>query len=274
VVAGWDTWVDVSAGGDTYNNTLTNGATGQAVGTADTSGGHPGWANWGGSATHNYGASIDGTWGTVTNNPPTPTATGSTAAVGLLDKTPSGEMTFTITNTSGSTMELAGFHFDGVRVRTAAPQDWALSILTGSDATVGAVTNGTIITDTTSPFLDREDVDIDLTGLADRTLENGEVVIFELAWTGGSGGTPSGGNNTMIDNVALSGSILPVTEPPLLEYSLSGGDLVFNWTGAGWKLQTRTNLTEGSWSDVPAGAVSPVTVNPTNPAGFFRLTEQ
>ena len=140
--------------------------------------------------------------------------------------------------------------------------------------TVGAVTNGTIITDATSPFLDREDVDIDLTGLADRTLENGEVVIFELAWTGGAGDPPSGGNNTMIDNVALSGSILPGTEPPTLDYSLNGGDLRFNWAGNGFKLQSRTNLATGTWLDVPGGDTPPVNVTPSLPEAFFRLVEQ
>ena len=206
VIVGWDAWVD--EGGDTYNATFLNGATGVAVGTADTSGGHPGWANWGGSATHNWGASIDGTWGTITDSPPTTDVSASTAAVGLLNKTPSGEMTFTVVNTSGVSLDLEGFHFDGFRARTAAPENWSLSILAGSGVTLGLVSSGTVVTDPDSPFLDRGDYDIDLTSLADRTLANGETVIFELAFTGGSGAA-AGGNNTMIDNIAITALVVP-----------------------------------------------------------------
>jgi hypothetical protein len=269
VMAGWDTWVD--AGGNVYHATVLNGATGVAVATADTVGGtYPGWANWGGATAHNSGASVDGTWGTVTDNPPG-AGTNLTDAVGLLNNTPSGEMTFTIVNTSGGPWNLAGFHFDGVRVRTSAADDWELSILAGSAVTVGAVTNGTILSDGSSPFLDREDVDVDLTGLADRTLENGEVVIVRLAWTGGAGAN-AGGNNTMIDNVALTG--VPLPEPPLLTYSMSGEDMVLSWSESGFKVQTRTNLTSGTWSNLQGGNVSPVNVTPSEASAFFRLTEQ
>jgi hypothetical protein len=206
VVAGWDTWVDL--GGDTYDATVLNGVTGVAVGTADTSGGHPGWANWGGATAHNSGASVDGSWGTITDSAPS-LGTNATDAVGLLNKTPSGEMTFTLVNTSGVSLDLEGFHFDGVRVRTSSPNAWELSILAGSAVTLGSVASGTVISDSTSPFLDRGNYDIDLTPLADRTLDNGESVIFQLAWTGGPGGTVAGGNNTMIDNVAITAVVVP-----------------------------------------------------------------
>jgi hypothetical protein len=182
-------------------------------------------------------------------------------------------MTFTIVNTSGGRWHLAGFHFDGVRVRTSAADDWELSILAGSAVTPGAVTNGTILSDGSSPFLDREDVDIDLTGLSDRTLEDGESVIFKLAWAGGAGAN-AGGNNTMIDNVALTGSSLPATEPPVLDYGLNGGNLALSWTGSGLKVQVCTNLTSGTWVDVPNGDVSPVNITPTLPSAYFRLIEQ
>jgi len=39
-------------------------------------------------------------------------------------------------------------------------------------------------------------------------------------------------------------------------------------------VQVRTNLTSGTWSDVPGGTVSPVNIAPTLPAAYYRLTQQ
>ena len=65
---------------------------------------------------------------------------------------------------------------------------------------------------------------------------------------------------------------------PTLGVSQSGMVLTFTWTGP-YKLQSQTNaLNAGlrsNWFDYPGGTVSGVTatVNPTNPAVFFRLSQ-
>ncbi|MFC7338783.1 autotransporter-associated beta strand repeat-containing protein [Haloferula chungangensis] len=248
VIAGWDAWSD--EGGKTYNATVTNGASGQAVGTADTvDDTYPGWASWSASA-HNNGASDDGSWGSITTSPPSTDVSAATAAVGLLNRTPSGEMTFTITNTSEAAVDLTGFHFDGVRIRTSAPDAWTLSVLEGSAVTEGVVLSGTILTDGSSPFLDRDNVDIPLTGLADRRLEAGQTVIFELAFTGGTGAV-AGGNNTMIDNVAVIAE--PATDNKLVISSVPAD------ATAGSDFSVTVEVRDGS--DAPYAVTQPTEIS-------------
>ena len=73
-----------------------------------------------------------------------------------------------------------------------------------------------------------------------------------------------------------------VVSSPILETSQSGNTLTFSWSGAGYKLQSQTNvLSQGlstnpaDWHDYPGGDVSPVdaTIDPANPAVFFRLSQ-
>ena len=52
------------------------------------------------------------------------------------------------------------------------------------------------------------------------------------------------------------------------------GDFRFSWSNSTFKLQFRTNLTEGVWTDYEGGSTSPVTVAPTNTEAFFRLIAQ
>jgi autotransporter-associated beta strand protein len=69
-------------------------------------------------------------------------------------------------------------------------------------------------------------------------------------------------------------------EPPTLVFTPAGNALTFSWAETGFKLQSQTNsLTTGlgtTWSDVPAGSVSPVNVDidQLNGAVFFRLAPQ
>jgi len=63
-------------------------------------------------------------------------------------------------------------------------------------------------------------------------------------------------------------------EAPALGFSMSGGDMVFDWTGSVFKVQMCTNLTDGIWADVPAGDTPPVTNSTVEPEAFFRLIEQ
>jgi autotransporter-associated beta strand protein len=83
-----------------------------------------------------------------------------------------------------------------------------------------------------------------------------------------------------------STGILSVTSSapaqPTLNFSnLGGGNIQFSWTNPGgntFKLQSQTNSLslglKNVWSDYPGGGTSPVTVTvtPTNPAVFYRLS--
>lgn len=198
LIAGWDTWDDSphGAGSDTYSASVVNGVTATAVGTDKDGIGWGPWAN----TTFNNGASGDGTWGTVVGEVSASSATDDpTAATGLRNSTGSGELTITITNTSESAMELESFHFDAAETREKAPGDWTLSILAGSAVTEGEVTSGVL------PIqlpMEAGGFDIDLTGLADGTFAPGQTVTFELAFSGGEG-DGTGGQNTMVDNLAI-----------------------------------------------------------------------
>lgn len=69
------------------------------------------------------------------------------------------------------------------------------------------------------------------------------------------------------------------TALPTLDFSQSGNTLNLSWSDAAYHLQSQTNnLTTGittNWSDYPGGASSPVgaTIDPANPAVFFRLSQ-
>lgn len=200
VIAGWDSWDDSpnGAGSDTYDATVVYGVSAQAVGTDR---GGIGWGPWA-NTTFNNGASGDGTWGTALGDvAPSTSTTSSLDATGLRNSTESGELTITITNTSGSALELASFHFDGYETRSKAPGDWTLSILEGSAVSEGLVASG-VLPISEDVLMPEGGFDIDLSGLTDTTFEDGETIIFELAFTGGEG-DGTGGQNSMIDNVAV-----------------------------------------------------------------------
>ena len=52
-----------------------------------------------------------------------------------------------------------------------------------------------------------DDLDLDLTGLADHTLAAGETAIIQIAFSNGTGS--GGGHHLFLDNVAVSGSLVP-----------------------------------------------------------------
>jgi hypothetical protein len=65
------------------------------------------------------------------------------------------------------------------------------------------------------------------------------------------------------------------TTPPYLISTIQGGALRMDWAGTGWVLQHNTDLNNPSgWTNVPAGNISPVIINPATGQDFFRLTKQ
>lgn len=75
---------------------------------------------------------------------------------------------------------------------------------------------------------------------------------FLLTFSGGEGDN-AGGHHLFVDNVGISGAFPVLDGSPVLEYGMSGGNMAFNWTGSGFKVQSRTNLLEGVWVDLPGG---------------------
>ena len=61
---------------------------------------------------------------------------------------------------------------------------------------------------------------------------------------------------------------------PVLAISKSGSNLTISWTGAVacYKLQTRSSVATGSWSDVPGGTANPLIVPVAAGPAFYRLS--
>ena len=85
-------------------------------------------------------------------------------------------------------------------------------------------------------------------------------------------------NDVASDGSVTVLSVAPITSPTL-SLGQAGNNLTFSWTGP-FKLQAQTNAinigVSSNWFDYPGGGTSPVnvTINPTNPTVFFRLSLQ
>ena len=107
-----------------------------------------------------------------------------------------------------------------------------------------------------------------------------KFTLFSQPLTGGASLTVTGAGATWQNDLATDGSITVLTAAPAqptLNYTQTGNNLQFTWTGGGYKLQSQTNnLNVGInnvWGDYPGGGTSPVnvTIDPTKPTVFFRL---
>ena len=108
-----------------------------------------------------------------------------------------------ITNNTGYDCILDSFHFDAAKIWAKGPQDIAVSI-SGDVTGVPVLTNYAGLTQFNGVTADYDDFDIDLTGLADRTLLHGEAVLIEISV---SNGDASNSNAvTAVDNIALLGT--------------------------------------------------------------------
>jgi hypothetical protein len=227
VIAGIDVWDSTAA--PTVGVTELNVT---ATATASASGG------WATGETSSRGSSKDTTWGTFAG----PAAAAATTTGGdqnftLTNAKTDGEVTITITNTGTGDIVLDAFHFDAVAFRPNAARTYALNVLIGSDITIGnvftssnlAITHlgGGLLTDDIDPLThdQHDDIDLDLTGLADHTLAAGEVAIIQIAFSGGT--DSGGGHHLFVDNVAVSGTAPPVPEPTSSLLALLGGGFFF-----------------------------------------------
>ena len=205
VVAGIDVW-------DSATTPTVSVTAPDIVATAVATGTGGNWTNGDGSG---RGSSKDGTWGTFNSGTLASTVTNvGPSNLTLTNGKTNGEITLTITNNGLSDIALEAFHFDAVAFRPNAARTYALNVLAGSDITEGNVftstedeitsLNGNLKIDDLDPEThdQHDDIDIALTGLADATLEAGGTVIFELAFSDGSGS--GGGHHLFLDNVAVT----------------------------------------------------------------------
>ncbi|MDB4333373.1 hypothetical protein N9986_02755, partial [Akkermansiaceae bacterium] len=128
----------------------------------------------------------------------------------LSNATTGGTITITITNNSGADIDLNAFHMDALAFRPKAARTYNLEVLPGGAITAGNVHTSADLAITSQgglpPDNDQgDDIDHDLSALADSTLENAGVVEFLLTFSGGIG-DGSGGHDLWIDNLAISSS--------------------------------------------------------------------
>ncbi|MAT71534.1 MAG: hypothetical protein CMJ58_18660 [Planctomycetaceae bacterium] len=203
LVAGWETWSEVAK--DTWNATQTAGVAAQAVGTPEDGGV---WFNFSNATVENL-ASSDGRYGAL--GPTGADATVDEPADGVtLSNGFDGFIDFTLTDATGTARTLTGFHFDVGAFRPNAATHWQLEVLAGSDVTAGVLATGTA-TVLAGPM--QGDESINLTGMADNTLDAHGSVTFRLNFTGGGGDSesPDSGHHLFLDNVGVTG--LPVGLP-------------------------------------------------------------
>jgi hypothetical protein len=183
-----------------------------------------------GGANIGRGSSSDGTWGSFAGpaSPSTTVTTASTNNITLFNGGASGDITITITNNNTENLVLDAFHFDALRWRPNAAKNYQIEVISGS------ITNG-VVPGTTSELTSfggaaltqtqHNEIDFSLAGLADHTLANGESAEIRVTFSGGTG--TGSGHHLFVDNVAISGEIVPVPEPSAALLGLLGTGFFF-----------------------------------------------
>ena len=221
IVAGWDNWDSNTAPTPTVTATdVTASATASATRLLGDEPGSNNWTILDGQGDPGRGSSNDMTWGTFDGNG---IAASTVTDMGIANMTATNakvdaEVTFTITNNGTNDLTLDAFHMDVVAFRFKAPRIYSLDVLAGSDITVGTIfaSEGNPMNNNSTNDIKHlstiglvpehdfhEDLDIDMSGLADHTLASGESATIQLFFSGGHGDN-SGGHHLFLDNVAFS----------------------------------------------------------------------
>lgn len=209
LLVGFETWDTNPNGGSGVTNAATSNATGFSGDSITQA------ATWSRSA---LGASTDGTFGTLAG-----ADTGTTFKSGLaLNNGANGAYDFTVSNNSGSSYALDFFRFDTGTFRPNAAHEWTVSIQSG-DLTAQTVLSGSA-DNITGGVTDWYDYDIALSGITGgNVLADGESVTFRLDMAGGTGAS---GHHQYVDNIAISGNVIP--EPATLGLVAAfGGAVLF-----------------------------------------------
>lgn len=221
IIAGIDNWDNTTA-----PTVPVTAADVTASATASASSGA--WSISDSSGDPGRGSSGDTTWGTFDGNGIQASAVTDVGPANftVTNGRPSAEVTLTITNNGAADIDLETFHMDVVAFRPNAPRTYSLNVLAGSDITVGTViaSDGMPMNDNSTNDITHlggglgtghdvhDDLDLSLAGLADNTLANGESAIIQIAFSNGTGS--GGGHHLFLDNVAISGTVVP--EPATL----------------------------------------------------------
>lgn len=228
VIAGWDTW-------DSNTTPSSTATAADVTATATASASTGSWSISDSGGDPGRGSSEDTTWGTFDGGgtPASSVTNVGTANMTMTNAKVSGEINMTITNTGIDNVVLEAFHMDALAFRPKAARTYALNIVSGG-LTVGNVftSDAPLNNNSTNAIThlggglsghdQHDDLDIDLTGLADNVLGPGESAVIQIAFSNGAGDN-SGGHHLFVDNVALSGEIIPVPEPSSLALLGLGG---------------------------------------------------
>jgi len=199
LVAGWDTFGAAPPSSSGPSQFLTDTVATMSAGP----GGN--WDDWNNNV---FGASNDGTFGSLsTSIAAATTDTGTTSNQGtnlsLNRSQKPGSLIFDLVNNTGSDIAFSGFYFDGAARFSQSAPDWELTF---SGAIGGTAANGTLVSGNMSTLTAAQrDQFADLSGLTDNNWEAGSTATFTLAFSGGdpSAGT-GGGQETLIDNIGIT----------------------------------------------------------------------
>ena len=260
----------------------------------------------GASATFNT-ATISGTAGltktgdgTLTLNQANGYSGGTTVSAGTLALGPSGGISGSVAVSGGATLMGRGTINGLVTVASGATLAPGSSVgtITFNDGLILAGNLFIEVDKSLSPSNDMAMVTGTLTNAGTGTLTvtnlgatpliaGDSFTLFSQPLTNGSALTiVSDGGVVWTNKLEVDGSIqvvsVPQTGPSYLQWAVTGGNtLGFTWTNANVKLQAQTNaagivLGDTNWFDYPGGGSSPVnvTIDPANPAVFFRLRSQ
>lgn len=262
IVAGWDTYT--GTGADEIPVDAPVVATGVTASFVTTTEDRP----W--TLADERGASSDGTWGTYVGPPAADTTVGTSndQNLELSNATTGGTVTITINNNSGADIDLDAFHMDVLAFRPKAARTYSLDVMAG-----GAITAGNVYTSGDQEIKSQGglppdndqgvDIDHDLTGLADSTLEDGGTVQFLLTFSGGAG-DGSGGHDLWIDNLAVSQSSASADQLAITTVPASAT--------AGVDFAVTVQAQDGSGTPLAAGVSQDTTITLTTADGTGILS--
>lgn len=208
VMAGWDEWssntapsASVTASGISATATASTATGSWSITDQDNDG---------------RGSSGDGSWGSFTGHgvPASLVTSGAGANMTATNGKTDAEMTFTLTNNGPTDWEMDSFHMDVIAFRPNAPRTYQLEVLSG-DLTAGVVFTsaddaiGELGGTLSGNHDDHEQIDLDLSSLADSTLESGGSAVIRLSFSSGTGS--GGGHHLFVDNVAFSGATVSLS---------------------------------------------------------------
>lgn len=211
----------------------------------------------GGLAPYGGQRSTDGTYGTLSGAP-----TGGTAWNASNSDT---NLYYAITNNTGSPLTFDSLHFDIGRQYAKGPDAVIVSI-SGDVTDTPSLTNHVGFTEFPGTSGDYDDFDVDLTGLADRTLAANEAALITFNFYNGD--LSNSNAVSTIDNIALLGS---GSNGAVLS-KVPGGSLSFGVVSADTTLSEIVSLSYTEGDAATNVVITGVTVSNVTHAGAFSAS--